>query len=150
MHRQAEVWQTAEAANQLCRAFVDDVYSDIIVGAGAYPDTETAIPDSVGLHSLDSIAIRDGVKLTMWSGESFTGQVLLEVWGPAVVYNKHWDGAIWPPMGEAKAKLWDFPLRTEFPRRFRIWSTTDMYDSDGDGQPPFDQWWEKGSFKIEE
>jgi len=125
--------------------------TDIIEDAGEYADTEIALDDAIGPGStLDSIAIRDGVKLTIWSGKNFTGQILLKKKGPAIIYNVFWNNPeltnAWKMM-EAKAKQWSEPLQSEFPQSVRVWSKTNMYDSDNQGT--FDYWWEKGSFKIE-
>jgi len=122
---------------------IDNEASNIIDVADGYPDTETAIPKAVE-QTLDSIAIRDGVKLTIWSGKNFTGQVLLERVGPAVIYNVHYNNP-WDPgyqrAAEAMTRQWIEPLQSEFPQRVRKWSDTDMY--------MLDYWWGKGSFKIE-
>jgi len=132
----------------LSKAFVDDMYSDIIVGLGAYADTEDAISQAVE-HTLDSIAIRDGVKLTIWSGKDFQGDILLEQTGPAVIYNVRWnDPHEYWPVWNAMTEDWEpAMLQYEFPQEVRKWSDTDMYDSDGVGS--WDFWWVKGSFKIE-
>jgi len=131
----------------LSKAFVDDTSSDIIVGLGAYADTEDAISQAV-YHTLDSIAIRDGVKLTIWSGKDFQGDILLEQTGPAVIYNVRWNDPheyyhVWNAMTED----WEpAMLQYEFPQEVRKWSETDMYV---DPLGVKNYWWGKGSFKIE-
>ena len=87
--------------------------------------------------------------MTIWSGQNFTGDVLLKKKGPAVIYNVHWKGRNHQGLTEKTPAEWQEPLQTEFPQWTRVWSKTDMYDSDGDGEWPFDYWWEKGSFKVE-
>jgi len=123
----------------------DTVSSNIIFEADGYPDTASAIPQAVS-QTLDSIAIRDGVKLTMWSGKNFTGDVLLKKKGPAVIYNLYWKEREEDYFRVAKNKVWADPLQDEFPQRVRKWSDTDMYVDPWGRQ---NYWWGYGSFKIE-
>jgi len=120
-------------------AFVEDYASDIL-GPGDYPDTEVAIPDVIGDNTFDSIAIPWGRRVIIYSGENFTGDILLNKAGPAVIYNV---GRIDNDyVNYVVDEVWPEPLQSEFPPCVREWSETEMNDLFGEPG------WEHGSFKI--
>ena len=115
----------------------DGTYSNIKVGLGAYRDTETAIPDAV-FHTLDSIAIRDGVTLTVWSKKDFHGDILLEQRGTSIIQNICYMGDTHTV--DAMTKDFVEPLQSEFPQRVRRYSPEESGNM---------WYWSDGSFKIE-
>lgn len=121
----------------------DDVYSDF-VDAGIHSVAE-ACKDAVG-HSFDSLAVVSGYKVTVFSDKDGKGTVLLDVTGPAIVYNIKWKdhGTFtfindlidqnWSGRDSQSGEYW----RELFPSSVRTWSSSDMND------------WKSGSIKVEQ
>ncbi len=116
-------------------AFVDDDYSDIL-GPGDYNDTDAAIPDVVS-GTWDGIAIRTGVRLIVYSDLNFTGDVLLDKTGPAIINSRQFEDN--EPSYKKMLEDWSGLLQAEFPQSVREWSDPDKVVM---------KYWEGGSFKI--
>lgn len=119
------------------KIYVEDAYSEF-VGAGDYPDNEVAFPKSVA-NSFDGIAVDHGTTLKIWSGKNFTGNLLLWVTGPALIYNVKWaTGSDFyrDHYQNDKKRTFSEPLQSNYPQNKRIWSSSDMHN------------WGLGSCKI--
>jgi len=103
--------------------YVIDQYSEY-VGVGEYPINRQAFPKAVNT-TFDGIAIDAGTKVTIYSGENFTGSILYEKVGPAVVNNY-----IWQDRSEAANAMatWSEPLQSNYPQSVREWSGSNMHD----------------------
>lgn len=133
----------------------NDIHSEY-VGIGDYPKNSDAFPTAVE-YTFDGIAIDAGVRCKIYSGENFTGSVVLDVTGPKIITNKRWNE---PPYNQLThpasynyqfiyTLLWDdtalddtetghtgATLSSLFPVASRIWSSTDMHS------------WSYGSLKL--
>jgi hypothetical protein len=119
----------------------EDEFSHILT-EGEYPNTREALPKIVELHSdgllptLDSAAISQNTRLTVYSQQNFQGSVLFNGEGPFVVYNSQFKTD--PQFNsEYIDGQWSEPLQSYFPNEKRSFSSQDM------------QQWESGSLKIE-
>ena len=103
------------------------------VGGGYYSDNTVAFPKAVA-HSFDGIAIDNGTRLIIYSGKNYTGSVLLDIQGPAVINNIKWKN----DERYSQINTVEYPtnLQRNFPPSVRKWSLTDMHN------------WSKGSCKI--
>jgi hypothetical protein len=113
-------------------AYVVDQYSEY-VGAGRYPNNNGAFPKAVAT-TFDGIAIDKGTKVTIYSGNNFTGSVLYEKVGPAIINNNIWKNysQVASVMG-----VWKEPLESNFPLSVRTWSQSNMHA------------WSNGSLVVE-
>lgn len=118
------------------KIYVEDDLSEF-VGAGNYPDNEVAFPKAVA-NTFDGIAIDSGTRLIIYSGKNFTGSVLLDITGPALLYNVRWNTApnIITEYQDEKERTFSEPLQSNYPQSVRYWSDTDMHS------------WSFGSSKI--
>jgi tetratricopeptide (TPR) repeat protein len=67
------------------KAYSDDPYSDFLVpGKYKWLDSELTYAN---FQTLDGIAVPEGVRLIVYSKRDFTGNVLLDITGPAIVNN---------------------------------------------------------------
>lgn len=76
-----------------------------ILGIGEYPKNTEAFPLAIE-NTFDSLAVDAGVKCIIYSGQNFSGDVLLEKTGPFVIYNysmRHFQGGSFDP---SIAPLW--------------------------------------------
>lgn len=76
-----------------------------ILGIGEYPKNTEAFPLAIA-NTFDSLAVDAGVKCIIYSGQNFSGDVLLEKTGPFVIYNyfmRHFQGGSFDP---SIAPLW--------------------------------------------
>jgi hypothetical protein len=102
--------------------YVVDQYSEY-VGAGRYPNNNGAFPKAVAT-TFDGIAIDKGTKVTIYSGNNFTGSVLYEKVGPAIINNN-----IWASYSQVASVMgvWKEPLESNFPLSVRTWSQSNMH-----------------------
>jgi len=118
------------------KIYEEDIYSEF-VGSGEYPDNELAFPKAVS-WTFDGIAIDVGTRLIIYEGKNFTGNILLNIIGPKLIYNEKWNTSIGygPDYRAEKEKTFTEPLQTNYPQSVRIWSNDDMHS------------WKTGSSKI--
>jgi hypothetical protein len=120
-------------------AFIEEWFSHVH-GPGEYADTAASIPKAIDLNTLDGIAISVGARLVIYSEPNFSGDVVVDETGPAVINNVRWINNT--DFNVVMTDYWPEPLQSEFPQDVREWSDTysEVYmDRD---------YWEKGSFKI--
>lgn len=122
-----------QSNNGISEVYVLDSFSEY-VGAGEYPDNTVAFPNAVA-STFDGIAIDKGTKITIYSGKNFTGKILYEKVGPAILNNILWKND--SRYGPKVDTTWKEPLETEYPRSVRSWSNSNMHN------------WYYGSTKIE-
>lgn len=130
---------------------VPNKYSDLLK-AGDYPDAALAIPNSLKA-TFDSIAIPPDMRVIFYSGKNFTGQILLDQVGPALIWNILWTGLLWPNTDQYikyfDDDFTDPVLQSIYPQSRRFWSTTLMHHPDSPGGThPMEYWGAQGSFKI--
>ena len=107
------------------------VEADELLDAGDYPNLATRFPQ-LRRRTLDAIAVAQGARLRIWSGTNFTGTLLIDITGPAVISNNSLYSDYHPTA--APRTTWNEPLNTQFPtRRYR----SDMHS------------WIKGSARLE-
>jgi streptogramin lyase len=103
--------------------FVKSEYGNI-VPSGKYPSNRSAFPNAIDT-TFDSLAIGKNVNIKVYSGPSFTGQLLLDQDGPALVMNIVRQ-AEFPQIFE---KFYSDPLLNNlFPQSRRFWSSSNMWD----------------------
>jgi hypothetical protein len=100
---------------------------------GDYPDAALALPNATK-YTFDSIAIGPDTSLIFYGGKNFTGQILLSMEGPAVIWNTIWKGTIYQPFFDNNYS--DPILQATYPQSRRFWSVSNMH------------LWQDGSFKI--
>lgn len=112
--------------------FGNDPYGEY-VGQGYYPNNAKTFPKAVE-YTFDAIAVDKGTHLIMYSKPNFKGKVLLDVVGPMLIINGHWEydyRAI-----NVITKTFTPSLQAMFPASRRQWSSGNMHD------------WSYGSCKI--
>ncbi len=111
--------------------YIVDKWSEY-VGSGEYPDNSVAFPKAVG-SSFDGIAIDSGTRVIIYKNKNFTGEILFDKTGPAIVNNKDYKNSY------AYCDTIVFPIpeiQASFPSSVREWSKTSMHN------------WSNGSVKI--
>jgi len=101
------------------------------VGAGEYPDNTLAFPKAVRT-TFDGIAIAEGTRVIIYSGKNFTGNVVLDMVGPAIINNVRFKA----DYAQVNTMRFKEPLQTLFPQSVRHWSNSDMHS------------WSYGSMKV--
>ena len=111
--------------------------SSNIVPAGNYPNNRLAFPNACKI-TFDSLAIGKNVRIIIYSGLNFTGEILLDQIGPALILNNYWQNPGVLPDGNLVINLiyTDPQLKDLFPRALRFWSESNMGD------------WANGSTKV--
>jgi len=113
---------------------------------GLYLDTSIIIQKSIS-DSLDSIAVSKNTRLIIYSGKDFTGDITLDITGPAIVINCYRRN-----LYSGWLEDWQEPYNTDWPSDIRYWSDDatlnvigdcNMYSSEGHSSN-----WVDGSFKI--
>lgn len=108
---------TSEAFNR------QDPYSDFLK-PGRYSDIITELKNS-GAHTLDGIAIPENTRLIIYENSDFTGTVLLDVTGPAIINNVfRYSNRRFKNISE---KQFHDRLQSRFPQSVRSWSATNMH-----------------------
>ena len=128
---------SSEDAVPYTKIYVEDDYSEF-VGAGNYPDNEVAFPKSIA-YTFDGVAIDSGTRLRIYSGKNFTGELLLDLTGPALLYNNLWKtetGFYAEHYRNEKERDFSEPLQSVYPQSVRQWSSSNMHE------------WKNGSAKI--
>jgi hypothetical protein len=116
--------------------------ADDYVSIGEYPNNNLAFNNAANT-TFDSIAIYPGSRLTVYSGKNFAGSIVLDVVGPALIWNGLYRAS--KPDGirtvyQDMTREWDSGLNDTFPpsKRFAM-----------DPTKGHDMWaWAKGSCKI--
>lgn len=85
-------------------------------------------------HTLDGIAIPANTRLIVYKNQNCSGEVLLDITGPAIVNNVIWSDS--DPYRDVNTKDFNAELQPYFPQATRSWSATDMHS------------WSKGSMEI--
>lgn len=85
-------------------------------------------------HTLDGIAIPANTRLIVYKNQYCTGEILLDITGPAIVNNVIWSYT--DAYKEVNTKDFNAELQPYFPQATRSWSATDMHS------------WSKGSMEI--
>lgn len=124
-------------------------YASELLEPGDYPDAKLAIPNSIE-YSLDSIAIPPGRRIIYYRNKNFTGEVVLDQEGPALIWNRLWN--IQDPNDMYLDDYYpyfnnDFTdpvLQSIYPQSRRFWSNSLMWE----GLAMSDSGWSNGSFKI--
>lgn len=108
---------TTEAFNK------EDPYSDFLK-PGRYSDIITELKKS-GAHTLDGIAVPEKTRLIIYENSDFTGAVLLDVTGPAIINNVfRYSNRRFKNISE---KQFHDRLQSRFPQSVRSWSATNMH-----------------------
>ena len=134
---------SADLSIGISKAFIVDRFSDM-VPPGSYPNTRTALPNAV-YHTFDGIAIREGTRLKIYSGTDYTGDVTLDVTGPAVINNYKWKN---DSRYSGTLDNWSEPLNSEVPSNKRYWSDDNTLSIIGYRNMQSSNW-TSGSFRIE-
>jgi hypothetical protein len=103
-----------------------------IVPAGDYPNNSSAFPDAIST-TFDSLAIGKKVRVIIYSGPNFTGNVLLDQEGPALIFNKIWNPSYLSIFNKTYT---DATLQELYPQNRRFWSGSNMHS------------WVNGSTKV--
>lgn len=116
--------------DQTSKAFSDDPWSDF-VAVGKYEWIDRALTYS-NFQTLDGIAVPPDTRLIIYRDRQFKGPVLLDVTGPAIIYN-----VVHMPPADILSQAYT-PARLEetFPKSTRMQSSSDM------------QQWVNGSMEI--
>ncbi|MCX7745050.1 MAG: hypothetical protein N2167_10850 [Flavobacteriales bacterium] len=115
------------------KAFMDDKYSEFLT-PGKYERIGDYLPNSVK-YTFDGIAVPTGTRLIIYSGTNFTGNVLVDITGPAIINNVKWKND--PRYMNANTKTYVPELQGEFPPTVRQWSVSNMHE------------WQNGSIEIQ-
>lgn len=110
----------------------DDPYSNLL-NVGRYNDLKSVLNEA-NRSSLDGIAVPPGIRLIVYRNNNFTGDVLLDITGPALVNNTRLEHV--PLYMNVNTETFSGGLQTIYPPSFRMWSETDMND------------WVNGSMEI--
>ena len=126
------VFMGGEIQTEVTKIYEIDRYSEF-VGAGYYPDNTVAFPKAVST-TFDGIAIDKGTHLVLYEKPNFEGRILLDITGPALIYNILWkdDSRYNNIINQTFPK----PLQTNYPPPVRRWSAENMHQ------------WSVGSCKI--
>ena len=73
-------------AGWFSKIYTVDIYSEL-VGAGDYPDNTKAFPKAVKT-TFDGIVIDHGVRLQIFSGKNYGGDLAIDVIGPMIINNR--------------------------------------------------------------
>jgi hypothetical protein len=87
-----------------------------------------------GYHTLDGIAIPANTRLIVYKNQHCSGEVLLDITGPAIVNNVIWSEI--EAYKEVNTKEFNEQLQPYFPQATRSWSPGNMHE------------WTKGSMEI--
>lgn len=120
--------------------YVEDAHSEY-VGIGRYKKNSTTFPKAIG-SSFDSVAVDAGTRCVIYEKPDFTGKVLWDKVGPALIVNVLWKSQTWPFCGTKKFEdmfmgEWKEPLNSIFPSSVREFSSSNMHE------------WNTGSLVIE-
>jgi hypothetical protein len=115
------------------KAYVDDKYSEFLT-PGKYHRIGDYLPNAVK-YTFDGIAVPAGTRMIIYSGTNFTGNILVDVTGPAIINNVKWKDD--PRYMSANTKTYVPELQGEFPPAVRRWSVSNMHE------------WQNGSIEIQ-
>lgn len=114
------------------KAFHEDRFSEML-GIGRYNSISQAAPKA-SRHTFDGIAIPANVRLVIYQGHNCTGEVLLDITGPAIVNNNLWTFEF--NYRNANSKEFIPEIQSLYPQEVRKWSATNMHT------------WNSGSMEI--
>ncbi len=131
VNRELDRWKTVhfsglpiageQVDEQTSKAFSVDPWSDFVV-LGRYSRTDRALTVS-GFNQLDGVAIPAKTRLIVYSERDFSGVVLVDITGPAIVYN-----SANIPSESVFSETYTAPLLQEtFPPAARTQSNSDMH-----------------------
>jgi len=103
--------------------YVDDKYSNFLK-PGKYDDLNEVLKNA-GQTTLDGIAIPAGTRLVVYKNTGCSGEILLDITGPAVVNNMKWQND--NRYKDANTKNYTPDLQPTYPQTVRFWSDTDMH-----------------------
>ena len=114
------------------KAYVYDMYSDFLT-PGKYRRIGDVLGNSVR-YTFDGIAVAPNTRMIIYSGTDFSGSILVDVTGPAIINNSKWqnDDRYEP----ANYKFFIPDLQSVFPMAVRQWSVNNMHN------------WQNGSIEI--
>jgi len=99
-----------------------DNYSNFL-RPGKYNNLKSAL-DNANKMSLDGIAVPPGTRLIIYSNNDFTGAIVLDVTGPAVINNSRLENV--PIYTDVNTEIFSSDLQTIYPQTVRSWSETNM------------------------
>lgn len=114
------------------RAYISDKYSEFL-SPGHYERIGKYLTKAVK-YTFDGIAVPPGTRLIIYSQANFSGNIILDVTGPAIVNNVKWVND--PRYLTANTKTFTPELQYVFPQSTRSWSISDMHN------------WQDGSIEI--
>lgn len=114
------------------KAYVSDKYSEFL-GPGKYERIGKYLSNPVK-YTFDGIAVPPGTRLVIYSGTNFTGNIIVDVTGPAIINNVKWVND--PRYMTANTKMFTPELQYVFPQNTRNWSISNMHN------------WQDGSIEI--
>jgi hypothetical protein len=123
----------AEQSNRgVSKVYTEDLFSEC-VGSGSYSSNRDAFPKAVK-NTFDGIAIDQNTRLILFSDANFSGDVLVDVTGPAIINNVIWKDEVF----YRRVHNADYPnaLQAKYPQSVRQWSSANMHA------------WSYGSCKI--
>ncbi len=112
--------------------FQPDPYGEY-VGEGDYPDNTKAFPKASS-GTFDAIAVDEGTRLILYRNKNFTGDIILDVTGPALIENVIVKGI--PQYDAVMTKRFTPALQEILPPSCRQWSSENMNS------------WKSGSCRI--
>lgn len=115
------------------KAYIEDKYSEFLT-PGKYGRIGDYLPNAVK-YTFDGIAVPTGTRMIIYSGTNFTGNILVDVTGPAIINNVKWKND--PRYMSANTKNYVPELQGEFPQNVRQWSVSNMHE------------WQNGSIEIQ-
>jgi len=115
------------------KAYTEDKYSEFLT-PGKYGRIGDYLPNAVKF-TFDGIAVPSGTRMIIYSGTNFTGSILVDVIGPAIINNVKWKND--PRYKSANTKNFVPELQGEFPQVVRQWSVSNMHE------------WQNGSIEIQ-
>jgi formylglycine-generating enzyme required for sulfatase activity len=98
-----------------------------IVPEGDYPNNSLAFPDAID-STFDSLAIGRNVRVIIYEEPNFSGTVLLDQEGPALIFNNIWNNNAYPHyVAIFNQQYTDPTLKDTYPVSRRFWSNSNMH-----------------------
>ncbi len=95
-----------------------------LVGPGEY---RTSAPFAQAhRYTFDGIAIGRDTRVTIYNGPNFSGGVILDQQGPAIINNRIWNG-MGPDGNNWKTNRWPGDFHNQFPPSSRMFSSSNMH-----------------------
>ena len=132
VHFSGTLLSDTEIPGHISQIYKPDKYGEY-VGDGMYPSNQAAFPNAVQ-YTFDAIAVDKGTHLTIYSQPNFTGKIVLDVTGPALINNVKWKNEA--RIKDVCTKTFKPEFESNYPKSCRKWSTENMNE------------WDYGSVKI--